>query len=72
MLGDSLEGVEATAAILEKIPGLPAVIISGHPDAENATRSNEVHTKVLAKAFRPLPLSAVLRDMLRNTSGSPG
>ena len=66
MLGDSLDGVEVTAAIRERIPGLPAVIISGYPDVENATQSNEATTQVLAKPFPPSTLSEALRDMLEN------
>lgn len=74
MLGDSVNGEELTSLLRKDIPHLPAVIISGYPDADVGSLSkNAAATKVLAKPFLPAKLADALNELvLMSEKGGPG
>jgi CheY-like chemotaxis protein len=66
MLGDSVNGDELAAQLREDIPKLPAIIISGYPDAKIGSQApGEATTRVLAKPFRPAMLVDMLKELVQ-------
>ena len=71
MLGEDIDGSQLVRDLRSKVPGVPAVIISGYPDSEIERRiQGDSHTIFLAKPFRPEFLAATIENLAKSATSN--